>query len=134
MYLMNWRTPSYRTFGYFINEVLSASIEEIYHDINQAICKAEKVNLAHIYIDGTKLEANANKYSWVWKKATEKSRYRLFGKITALLDEMNDELSWNGLHIETNTEYVPEHLAEILVSYTLLNNRKIVSPHTMILK
>ena len=77
---MNWKTPSYRTFGYFINEVLSDSIEEIFRDINQAIFKAEKVDLAHIYIDGTKLEANANKYSWVWKKATEKSRYRLLGK------------------------------------------------------
>ena len=121
MYLMNWKTPSYRTFGYFINEVLSDSIEEIFRDINQAIFKAEKVDLAHIYIDGTKLEANANKYSWVWKKATEKSRYRLFGKITALLDEMNEELCWSGLHIETNTEYVPEHLTEILASYAKVN-------------
>ena len=121
MYLMNWKTPSYRTFGYFINEVLSDSIEEIFLDINQTIFKKEKVDLAHIYIDGTKLEANANKYSWVWKKATEKSRYRLFGKITALLDEMNEELCWSGLHIETNTEYVPEHLTEILASYAKVN-------------
>ena len=121
MYLMNWKTPSYRTFGYFINEVLSDNIEEIFLDINQAIFKKEKVDLAHIYIDGTKLEANANKYSWVWKKATEKSRYRLFGKITALLDEMNEELCWSGLHIETNTEYVPEHLTEILASYAKVN-------------
>ena len=55
MYLMNWKTPSYRTFGYFINEVLADSIEEIFVDINQAIFKADQVDLAHIYIDGTKL-------------------------------------------------------------------------------
>lgn len=117
MYLMNWKTPSYRTFGYFINEVLAGSIEEIFLDINQAIFRAEKVDLAHIYIDGTKLEANANKYTWVWKKATEKSRYRLYAQITALLNEINEELCWNGLHIETNTEYVPEYLKEIRASY-----------------
>ena len=87
MYLMNWKTPSYRTFGYFINEVLAESAEAIFQDINQAIFTQEKVDLSHLYIDGTKLEANANKYSWVWKKATEKSRYRLFAKITTLLDE-----------------------------------------------
>ncbi len=29
MYLMNWKTPSYRTFGYFINEVLAESIREV---------------------------------------------------------------------------------------------------------
>lgn len=103
MYLMNWKTPSYRTFGYFINEVLAESIEAIFRDINLAIFAQEKVDLSHLYIDGTKLEANANKYSWVWKKATEKSRYRLFAKITALLDEINEELSWSGLRIPTRS-------------------------------
>src|SRR5699024_10447411 len=78
MYLMNWEMPSYRTFGYFIQEVLADKIEEIFRDINEAIFKAEHVDLSHIYIDGTKLEANANRYSWVLKKATVKSRYRLF--------------------------------------------------------
>ena len=87
MYLMNWKTPSYRTFGYFINEVLAESAEAIFQDVNLAIFTQEKVDLSHLYIDGTKLKANANKYSWVWKKATEKSRYRLFAKITTLLDE-----------------------------------------------
>ena len=62
MYLMNWETPSYRTFGYFINEVLACQIEEIFRDICQAIFRSEKVDLSHIYIDGTKLEANANRY------------------------------------------------------------------------
>ena len=32
----------------------------------------EHVDLQHLYIDGSKFEANANKYTWVWKKATEK--------------------------------------------------------------
>ena len=68
--------------------------------------------MSHLYIDGTKLEANANKYSWVWKKATEKSRCQLFAKITALLVEINEELRRSGLRMETNEEYVPEYLAD----------------------
>ena len=35
MYLMDHQTPSYRTFGYFINEVLADSIKEIFQDINK---------------------------------------------------------------------------------------------------
>ena len=35
MYLMEHEPPSYRTFGYFINEVLGDSIEEIFNDINK---------------------------------------------------------------------------------------------------
>ena len=45
------------------------------------IIREDHVDLQHLYIDGSKFEANANKYTWVWKKATEKSRYRLFEKI-----------------------------------------------------
>ena len=32
MYLMDHRTPSYRTFGYFINEILQDKIENIFND------------------------------------------------------------------------------------------------------
>lgn len=64
-------SPSYRTFGYFINEVLGDSIEEIFNDINQKIFETEHVDLQHLYIVGSKFEANANKYSWVWRKATD---------------------------------------------------------------
>ena len=120
MYLMDRETPSYRTFGYFINEILSESVEEIFADINRAIFKEEHVDLQHIYIDGSKFEANANKYSWVWKKATEKSRYRLYRKITALIEVINEELAWSGTKISTNTEYVPDYLDEIAEQYGML--------------
>ena len=113
MYLMDNEKPSYRTFGYFINEILADSIETIFNDINQKIFEEEKVDLNHLYIDGSKFEANANKYTWVWKKATEKSRYRLYEKITKLLEEINTTLIWSGLHIDTNTEYIPEGLKAI---------------------
>ncbi len=117
MYLMDHETPSYRTFGYFINEVLTDSIEDIFYDINQAIFEQEHVDLKHIYIDGTKFEANANKYTWVWRKATEKSRYRLFSKVTELLDQINKTLEYSGVNMQTNTEYNPEQLFEMADAY-----------------
>lgn len=117
MYLMDNEHPTYRTFGYFINEVLSSSIEEIFYYINQKIFAEEHVDLNHIYIDGSKFEANANKYSWEWKKATEKSRYRLYEKITALLDEINSTLAFSGLKMQTNTEYIPEELKAMVSRY-----------------
>ncbi len=57
--------PSYATISNFINKVLKGSIEEIFTDINNYIFEQEGVDLRHIYIDGSKIEANANKYSWV---------------------------------------------------------------------
>ena len=71
MYLMDYETPSYKTFGNFINEELNDSIEEIFKAVNEYIFEKEGVDLQHIYIDGSKFEANANKYTFVWKKGTE---------------------------------------------------------------
>ena len=104
MYLMDYDTPSYRSFSYFINEEIKGAAQDIFQDIMTYIGEKDGVDFQHLYIDGSKFEANANKYTWVWRKATEKSRYRLFAKITALLDEMNETLAYTGLKIETNTE------------------------------
>ena len=120
MYLMDHRTPSYRTFGYFINEILQDKIENIFNDINHAIFNEEHVDLQHLYIDGSKFEANANKYTWVWKKATEKFRYKLYEKITTEIEEINAEIAWSGVQITTNTEYVPDYLNEIVEQLVLL--------------
>ena len=120
MYLMDHQTPSYRTFGYFINEVLADSIEEIFQDINKKIFETEHVDLQHLYIDGSKFEANANKYSWVWKKSTEKSRYRFFDKITTLFEEINEELTCTGIELCINSEYAyaPDYLKGAAEQYT----------------
>ena len=120
MYLMDHQTPSYRTFGYFINEVLQDKIENIFNDINRVIFNEEHVDLHHIYIDGSKFEANANKYTWVWKKATEKFRYKLYEKITTEIEEINTEIAWSGVQISTNSEYVPDYLNEIIDQLVLL--------------
>ena len=105
MYLMDYEKPTYKTFGNFINKNLTESAETIFREITAHIVKKEGVDLNHLYIDGSKFEANANKYTWVWKKATEKSRYKLFAKITSLFEEMNKELSYEGLIIQTMMVY-----------------------------
>jgi len=101
MYLMDSKTPSYHCFGDFINEELLEGIEDIFKAVMEYIRESDHVDMQHVYIDGTKLEANANKYSWVWRKGTEKSRYRLFEKVTMLLGEINEEIAYTGVHIAT---------------------------------
>ena len=56
-------------------------------------------------------------YSWVWRKGTEKSRYKLYGKVTELVTEINAEIICTGIHIETGTEYTPEQLHELAERY-----------------
>ena len=42
------------------------------------------------YIDGTKIESKANKYTFVWRRTVEKIRKRLMKKIKVLLSQIDD--------------------------------------------
>ena len=109
--------PSHMTIDNFMNNVLSEKIDEIFADINSYIFKQKKVDLNHVYIDGTKIEANANKYSWVWKKSCEKNRLKLFAKITDLLHEMNEKISSFGVKFGIREEYAIEYLEQLQKHY-----------------
>lgn len=70
MYLSDeMKAPSFAAFGNFIRNEFTTSIEDIFNDIDKYIFEQDKVDLSHTYIDGIKIEANFNKYTWVWKKS-----------------------------------------------------------------
>lgn len=53
----------------------------------------EDISTDTIYIDGTKIEAYANKYTFVWKKSIEKYRTRLDEKILEPISNFNDDFN-----------------------------------------
>ena len=112
--------PSHSTIGNFMNNVLNRKIDEIFADINSYIFTVENVDLNHVYIDGTKIEANANKYSWVWKKSCEKNRLKVFARITELLGEMNEKISSFCVKFGIREEYAIEYLEQIQQQYVKL--------------
>ena len=75
--------PSHMTVSNFIHNELAGSLQDIFDDINRCIFGQLNVDLNHAYIDGTKIEANDNKYTWVWKNSCIKSRNNVFGKLSA---------------------------------------------------
>ena len=112
------KAPSHMTFANFIKEELTETIEAIFPAINQAIFALEGVDLEHTYIDGTKIEANANKYTWVWKKSCIKNRDKVFEKVTDLIGRMNEKvLAALGIKLGSRSEYAVEYLEELLRKY-----------------
>lgn len=112
------KAPSFATFGNFIREELSRSIEAIFNDVNAYIFAAEGVDLMHAYIDGTKIEANANKYTWVWKKSCLKNREKVYKKITGLIERINFEvLFYYNLKMEPREEYAIEYVESLMAQY-----------------
>lgn len=112
--------PSHMTIDNFMNNVLIESIEKIFADINSYIFEKENVDLNHIYIDGTKIIANANKYSLVWKKSCEKNRLKIFAKLTELLGEMNERIASFGVKFGVREEYAIEYLEQLQQQYVKL--------------
>ena len=105
------KAPSFKTINNFVNNTLSASIEDIFKDINLYLFHKDNVDLNHTYIDGTKIEANANKYSWVWKKSCLTNRDKLFLKITTLFRQINSEiLCFYRIFFQTREEYSIEYM------------------------
>ncbi len=98
------KIPSYVSIGNFINNNLKGTIEEIFAGINEYIFEADDVDLNHVYIDGSKIEANANKYTWVWKKSCIKSRNKLFTKITDLLGIINHLNQYRPVNFRTDND------------------------------
>ena len=76
------------------------------------------MDLQHTYIDGTKIEANANRYTWVWKKSCVKNRQKVFDKISLLIDAMNQEvLGYLGVKFEKREVYAVDYVSELLTVY-----------------
>lgn len=110
--------PSHMTISNFINHCLKQNIEDIFLDINRYIFAQEGVDLEHVYLDGTKLEANANRYTWVWKKGCINSRNNVFSKLNILLSEINGTvLSAYRTKFELRQEYAIEYVEYILETY-----------------
>ncbi len=108
--------PSHTTINNTIN-ALSLTIDELLVEINNKIMKEDKeVNPNIVYIDGTKLEAYANKYTFVWKKAIYKFKDKLTQKIKKLLPELNDLLLNNDYPIiKDKDEYTTSELLDIVI-------------------
>ena len=112
------KAPSHAKIGDFIKNELSTSLDEIFNDINHYMFGRLHVDLNHAYIDGTKIEANANKYTWVWKKSCIKSRNNVFGKLSTLLEDINAYMAlYQRAVFEVRQEYTVEYVEYILATF-----------------
>ena len=87
IYIMENEIPTYKTIGNFINEYIVPNKEKIFSLITKAIFEECNLKMDKAYIDGSKFEANANKYKFVWKPTT--FHLKLSNKIRELLKEYN---------------------------------------------
>lgn len=116
MYIMNQEVPSYKTISEFINEVILPNTYEIFVAITNAIINELSLDVSDEYVDGTKLEANANKYKFVWKPI--KHHKNLDKKIKEYLIKIEEEY-------KNNTQIKSTELFKKIENYASSKNIKI---------
>ena len=88
MYLLEGMpVPDHATIARFISLHLSSCSKDILSEVTSILLSLGEISGKTVFIDGTKIEAYANKYTFVWKKAVTKHQARLFDKIAALIAE-----------------------------------------------
>ena len=86
MWLLNGEpAPSHATISRFQDERLTEAIEGLFYQFVEKLYKMGEVKFKNLFVDGTKIEAYANKYTFVWKKAVEKNLAKLEKKIETTL-------------------------------------------------
>ena len=112
-YLTGQLVVSYRTINRFrVAAGMENLLRELFIELNLQLKMEKLVTLDGLYIDGTKIEANANKYSFVWKKATEKFSAKLQEQMQVYFQEEITPLIHQAIELDTQESISSEQLTE----------------------
>ena len=84
--------PDFVTINRFRNRV-KKEINNIFTQVVLLLAERGFITLDVEYIDGTKIESKANKYTFVWRKTVEKNRAKLQEKIRVLLQQIDEVIA-----------------------------------------
>jgi transposase len=107
MWIAGSNRPDFRTINRFRSHVMNNTIEKIFTSVVELLLEKGLVSFEHYFVDGTKIESAANKYTFVWKRSTEKYRKKLQSNIRELFTHIDAVSS------EENRRYGDRDLEEI---------------------
>ena len=87
--------PSDSMITRFMRGHLAEVIETLFYQFVEKLYEMGEVNFKNLFVDGTKIEAYANKYTFVWKKTVEKHLEKLNKKIEGVLPTIAERYGIN---------------------------------------
>jgi len=86
----NW--PDFRTINTFRSTTMKDITEQVFASVLEMLVDDGFVKYEQYFVDGTKIEANSNRYRFVWAKSTKRYKKQLAEKVHRLFEEI-DELN-----------------------------------------
>jgi transposase len=107
LWLSGGNQPDFRTINSFRGEKMKGAIEEVFTRVLELLVEEGYVKLENYFVDGTKIEANANRHKVVWAKSRAKYQERMREKVKDLLKEIE------AVNDAENEEYGDKDLEEM---------------------
>ena len=128
MYLLEGaKAPDHATFARFRTLHFAPCAASIMAQMTNFLYEIGEISGEFIFIDGTKIEACANKYTFVWKKAVTKSLAKLLDKLASFVAECEESY---GLRIVYNNQVQMRHVKKLRKKlYALKKSEGIVFVH-----
>jgi transposase len=120
MWISGMSTPDYTTIHNFRSKRLKQAVEDIFGSIIEILIDGGYIKAENLNVDGTKIEANASRYSYVWRKNVERQSKTIKEKVSELLKHIDQ------LQKEEDEEYGDRNLEEISGEITSENIEKLV--------
>ena len=112
IWLAGYEQPDHNTINRFRNRV-KEEINQVFTQLVVLLAERGFITLDVEYIDGTKIESKANKYTFVWRKTTEKNREKLVDKIKVLLEQIDESIAQENVEVSNVQSFTPAELRSI---------------------
>jgi transposase len=120
MWLSGMSTPDFTTINNFRSKRLKESVDDVFSSVVEVMIKGGYIKAENLFIDGTKIEANANRYSYIWKKNVERHESMIKDRVKKLLTHIEE------LQKEEDAEYGSHNLEEYEGNLTAEQIEKVV--------
>jgi transposase len=84
MWLSAMSYPDHNTINRFRGVRLKNALRSVFEDVVKLLAEEGLLSIDEINTDGTKIEANANKYTFVWKKSIQTSKEKMKKQLTEI--------------------------------------------------
>lgn len=117
MWISGNSTPDFRTINNFRGQKLKHHIHDLFAEVVKMLQELQVLSLDIQYIDGTKIESAANKYTFVWRGSVEKNKAKLEEKIKKVLGDIDQQIQQDNQ--EANQQEVPQKIDSNLLKQKL---------------
>ena len=112
MWLSGMSTPDHNTINRFRSERLKDVLKTVFGKVVELLAQAGHLSLKEVYTDGTKLEAQANRYTFVWGNAIKTSKAKMEEQLKELW-AYAERVAAEELKDETPESFAPVSAAQV---------------------